>query len=65
MKFTIEEISDPRTHRPCVMCGGRPRYLAVMPGADRKGVRGAITLCNDCANDQSVLGLIEEAAESF
>jgi len=65
MKLTIEEIPDPRSHRLCVVCGGRPRYLAVMPRADGKGVRGAITLCNDCANDPSVLSLIEEAAESF
>jgi hypothetical protein len=63
--LTIEEIPDPRTYQPCAFCKALPRYLAVIPEDGRKRLRGAIPLCNDCANDQSVLSLIEEAAESF
>jgi len=65
MKLTVEEIPDPRCHRPCIMCGEQPRYLAVIPDAHRAGVRGAITLCNACANEKEVLKLIEETADSL
>jgi len=65
MSLTIEEFPDPRTHQPCAFCKAQPRYLAVIPEEGRKRLRGAIPLCNDCANDESVLNLIEEAAESF
>jgi len=65
MKLTIEEIPDPRAHHgPCIVCSERPRYLAVISDG-RDGVRGAFTLCNACANDEGVLELLEEDAESF
>jgi len=65
MKVTIEDMPDPRTYQPCAFCNARPRYLAVIPEEGRKRLRGAVPLCNDCANDASVLGMIEAAAESF
>jgi len=65
MKLAIEEIPDPRTHQPWAFCKALSRYLAVIPDEGRKRLRDAVPLCNDCANDESVLKLIEEAGESF
>jgi hypothetical protein len=56
MKLTIEEIPDPRKHpSPCVVCGGRPRYFAVLHADGPSATRRAFPLCNDCAIDQGVL----------
>ena len=57
MTFSIDEITDLRRAMPC--------HLEVIPEQGRKRLRGAIPLCNDCASAESVLSLIEEAAESF
>jgi len=65
MKLAFEEIPDPRTHQPRAFCKALPRYLAVIPEEGRKKLRSAIPLCNDCASDESVLEMIEAAAESF
>jgi hypothetical protein len=47
MKASIEELPDPRNHHPpCAICGGWPRYLAVLSAEGRSRIRGAFALCN-------------------
>jgi hypothetical protein len=67
MKLSIEEIPDPRNHHPpwrskpeCIVCGGWPRYFAVIT---ESATKAAYTLCNDCAIDEALLDRLGATAE--